>query len=78
MELNFTDLNSLFTAINNMSRLISALNINGKKYSTELNLYNTQIDGLKQTIKSDLPEYLQVMVQVQMDNALNNPVGIIM
>jgi hypothetical protein len=70
MLLNFTDLNSLFTAINNRSRLISALNINEKKYSTELNLYNTQIDGLKLTIKSDLPEYLQVMAQEQMDNAL--------
>jgi hypothetical protein len=70
MLLNFTDLNSLFTAINERSRLISALNINETKYSTELNLYNAQIDGIKQTIKSDLPEYLQEMAQVQMENAL--------
>jgi hypothetical protein len=70
MLLNFTDLNSLFTAINERSRLISALNINETKYSTELNLYNAQIDGLKQTIKSDLPEYLQEMAQVQLENAL--------
>ena len=70
MGLNNEDLNNLLTAINKMSILISDLNINENKYLTDLNLYKTQIDGLKQTINAELPEYLQDMAQVQMDNAL--------
>jgi len=71
MSLNLTDLNSLSTAINERSRLINALNISEQKYSTELNLFNAQIDGLKQTLDSGLPEYLHEMAQAQMDTALS-------
>jgi hypothetical protein len=70
MALNLTDLNSLLTAINERSILVSAFINNEKEYSTKLNLYNTQIDGLKQTLESDMPEYLKEMAQAQMDNAL--------
>jgi hypothetical protein len=71
MALNLTDLNSLFTAINKRSILVSAFINDEKEYSKELNLYNKQIKGLKQTLESDMPEYLKEMAQAQMGTALS-------
>jgi hypothetical protein len=70
MSLNSEETRRLLTSINTRTRLNSALNDNNKKYTNELQLYINQIFGLNKTINTDLPDYLKIMAQEQLDNAL--------